>query len=330
MELVLTPDMIAVMVILAITIGLFASDVIPVDLAALSILVLLALTAYAWPSFFPGHHLLDIKTDLFNGFSSNAVMSIIAVMIIGEGLNKCGIMARLAGGLIKVGGQSGRRILPLLSGSAATISSFMQNIGAAALLLPVAHFVALRTGLSMSQLLMPMGFCAILGGTVTMIGSSPLILLNDLVLNANSTLPEGVPPMQTFDLFEISPVGLVLVAVGIAYFMIAGKRVLPSEPARCDEDEEQDSYLRRMYGLCGEIHELVIPPGSPLIGKSLEEVEESTQRRVIIIACCMGRKTLVSPAWNTTFGENDTLAVVADQSEAVAFARIHQLVMKTR
>ena len=118
------------------------------------------------------------------------VISIIAVMIIGAGLDKTGIMSKVAAFILQHGGSSETRVVPIISGTVGVISSFMQNVGAAALFLPVMSRISLRTQIPLSRLLMPMGFCAILGGTMTMVGSSPLILLNDLIVAANSSLPE--------------------------------------------------------------------------------------------------------------------------------------------
>ncbi|MGB5717739.1 MAG: SLC13 family permease, partial [Gammaproteobacteria bacterium] len=165
--------------ILLLTIYLFVFEIVEVDVAAICIMVLLGLTAMVGPlfgieqPFVPAQH-------LFDGFASNAVISIIAVMIIGKGLDKTGVMNVVAGAILKHGGSTEKRIIPLISTTVAIISSFMQNVGAAALFLPVVSRISARSGLPLSRLLMPMGFCAILGGTVTMVGSSPLILLNDL------------------------------------------------------------------------------------------------------------------------------------------------------
>jgi di/tricarboxylate transporter len=97
------------------------------------------------------------------------------------------------------------------------ISSFMQNVGAAALFMPVMSRISNRLNIPLSRLLMPMGFAAIVGGTITMVGSSPLILLNDL-------LPEGMEP---FNLFDVTPIGLALLASAIIYFVVLGRYVLP-------------------------------------------------------------------------------------------------------
>ncbi|MCH8177604.1 MAG: SLC13 family permease, partial [Proteobacteria bacterium] len=214
--------------LLILTIYLFSFEVVSVDEAAISIMVLLGLTSLLAPVMGLEQGLVSTQ-HLFDGFSSNAVMSIIAVMIIGAGLDKTGIMGKVAVFILKVGGNTERRIIPIISATVGIISSFMQNVGAAALFLPVVSRISARSGLPMSRLLMPMGFTAILGGTVTMVGSSPLILLNDLMLTSNTALPAD-QQMQTWSLFSVTPIGLALVATGIIYFVVAGKYILPSVP----------------------------------------------------------------------------------------------------
>ncbi|WP_428623684.1 SLC13 family permease, partial [Sedimenticola sp.] len=235
--------------ILAFTIYLFVSEVVRVDVAAVLVMVMLGLTTVLPDSLVPS--LVDSR-QLFVGFSSNAVISIIAVMIIGAGLDKTGLMSRLASFILRVGGTTERRIIPLISGTVGFISSFMQNVGAAALFLPVVSRISGRTGLPMSRLLMPMGFTAILGGTMTMIGSSPLILLNDLILTSNKSLPDH-QQMNTFDLFAVTPVGVALVATGIIYFIIAGRFVLPMNKTESSGAGNTLNYFREHYGLDGDI-----------------------------------------------------------------------------
>jgi len=150
----LTFEMVVVLAVIALTIGLFVSEIVRVDVAAFSIMVLLGLLTMV-----PGlERLVDVR-QLFNGFSSNAVISIIAVMIIGAGLDRTGAMSTVATWITKVGGSTESRIILLISSVVGVISSFMQNVGAAALFLPVVSRVSTRTGLPMSRLLMPMGLC---------------------------------------------------------------------------------------------------------------------------------------------------------------------------
>jgi len=246
--LTLSFEMLLVMGLLVVTVVLFAFEVLRVDLAAICVMVLLGLS-----TMLPGIEPIVSREDLFSGFSSNAVISVIAVMIIGAGLDKTGLMGRLASIILQKGGKTEQRIIPLVSGTVAFISSFMQNIGAAALFLPVVSRISARTDIPMSRLLMPMGFCAILGGTITMIGSSPLILLNDLLISSNKMLPAD-QKMETFSLFSVTPIGIALVAVGILYFIVAGRFVLPS---KSDTDANRTSraseYFENLYGIKGEL-----------------------------------------------------------------------------
>ncbi|HAR50914.1 MAG TPA: SLC13 family permease, partial [Roseovarius nubinhibens] len=166
---VFTLEMGVVMAALAFTVFLFVTEIIRVDLAAILVLVIIGILSYV-----PGLGNLADVNRLFDGFASNAVISIIAVMIVGAGLDKTGIMNKVAAQILKRGGTTEARVMPIVSGTVGFISSFLQNVGAAALFLPVVSRISARTGIPLSRLLMPMGFCAILGGTMTMVGSSPL------------------------------------------------------------------------------------------------------------------------------------------------------------
>ncbi len=270
--------------ILLLTIYLFAFEVVEVDVAAVTIMVLLGLTSLLYPLMGLTQGL--VSTDrLFDGFASNAVISIIAVMIIGAGLDRTGLMSKVAAFILKIGGKTETRIIPIISGTVAIISSFMQNVGAAALFLPVVSRISARSGLPMSRLLMPMGFCAILGGTVTMVGSSPLILLNDLILTSNEALAaQGMPTMNTWSLFSVTPIGLALVATGILYFIIAGRFVLPVS-TKIDGAKAGSAmdYFRDTYHLDYSLQEMVVPQDSPLVGKSLDEIEHESRIRIIAL-----------------------------------------------
>lgn len=269
-----------VTVILLLTIYLFAFEIVAVDIAAISIMVLLGLTSLFAPFMGLDAGLVD-PDYLFDGFSSNAVISIVAVMIIGAGLDKTGLMSKVAMLILKFGGASEKRIIPIISGSVGVISSFMQNVGAAALFLPVVSRISSRTKIPMSRLLMPMGFCAILGGTITMVGSSPLILLNDLILTSNTSLPSD-NQMETWDLFSTTPVGIALILSGILYFIFFGKYVLPNIKNNNDLLEvDSDAYFKDVYGVNYNIYEVVIPNGSQLIGKVLDDFEDKYEVRVV-------------------------------------------------
>ena len=259
----LTQDMVLVLIVLSATIGLFVSELVRVDIAAILVMVTIGLLG------------LVPSRELFNGFASNAVISIIAVMILGAGLDRTGAMTVVSRWILKVGGNTVGRIVPLVSGTVGLISGVMQNVGATALFLPVMSRISARTEIPLSRLLMPMGTCAILGGTLTMVGSSPLILLNDLIENANQTLPPGVPTLQTFHLFDVTPVGIVLLISGILYFLIAGKFLLPPSSVKSTgAPAKTKSYFSDTYGIEGDLYELLVTVDSPLVGMTIADAEK--------------------------------------------------------
>jgi di/tricarboxylate transporter len=260
--LTLNGDMMMVLAVLIITVGLFVFEVVRVDVVAICIMVMLGLLG------------LVPAAELFNGFASNAVISIIAVMILGAGLDRTGVMSIVAKFILNVGGKTARKIIPMISGMVGGISGLMQNVGATALFLPVVSRISTRAEIPLSRLLMPMGFCAIMGGTLTMVGSSPLILLNDLIEASNASLPPGAETLKTFHLFDVTLIGLALLTSGILYFLFFGKWLLPAHkektlagPARTK------TYFADTYGIEGDVFELLVTVDSPMVGMTVGDAE---------------------------------------------------------
>lgn len=306
----LNPQMQVVLMVLALTVFLFAFEIVRVDVAAIIIMLLIGLIS-ALPGF-----LLVPANMLFNGFASNAVISIIAVIIIGAALDKTGAMNNLARFILRVGGKSEPRVIPTIAGSVGIISSFMQNVGAAALFLPVVRRIAQRTGLAMSRLLMPMAFAAILGGTITMVGSSPLILLNDLIKTSNVNLPPE-QQMETFSLFAVTPIGLALLAAGVLYFVLFGRLVLPTRQETVKKEDMLD-YLQRIYGWQGVLRELLIAPRHELVGQSVADIEKKYGVHVVAMAT-FGQEVVIAPPGYYEIKENQRLALFAPSESFVQF-----------
>lgn len=150
--------------------------------------------------------------------------------------------------VLKLAGSRGRRVVVFVSATVAVISSILQNIGAAALFLPAVQRISRARLIPISRLLMPIGFAAILGGTLTLVGSSPLILLNDLIAPFE---------LRPFGLFSVTPVGLCLVTAGILYFVVLGSRVLPQGSV------PRAAALCRLHPLGGEHFEFRVRPELP-------------------------------------------------------------------
>ena len=325
-----TTEIAWVSAILLLTIYLFAFEIVRVDVAAATVMVALGLTSLFYPLMGLQAGLVDTM-HLFDGFASNAVISIIAVMIVGAGLDKTGLMSKVAAFILRVGGTTEARVIPIISATVGVISSFMQNVGAAALFLPVVSRISARSGLPMSRLLMPMGFTAILGGTMTMVGSSPLILLNDLMLTSNRALPPA-QQMEAWGLFSVTPIGIALVAVGIVYFVVAGRYVLPatmSESSTSGQDPMK--YFHEIYGVDYAVHEVVVTDHSELIGKKLDDVE--TKHRVRVIASKHGGTTRIGPGAldrAVEFHAGMVLGMVADPEDLRRFTRKYHLKLRQR
>jgi len=312
--LTLTPEMMLVLGILAVTIFLFVAEIVRVDVVAIIVMVSLPLLGLA---IFPDQvartadrapgELFIAFDQAFSGFSSNAVISIIAVIIIGAALDKTGVMNKVARPIIRIAGNSESRLITGIAGTVGVISGFMQNIGAAALFLPAVTRIAKQTNIPISRLLMPMGFCAILGGTVTLVGSSPVILLNDLMHTS------GVE--QSWNLFDVTPIGLALIGTGILYFIIAGRWVLPSNTDTTETLATDSSELAETYGLPTETFEVEVPRGSNLVGMDHESAAWRTEYGVSVVALDRNGEKVYAPSRRTVFGAGDILAMVGTAAD---------------
>ena len=296
----MTPEMILTMIVLVFVIVLFIFEWVRVDVVGILMMVLLPLAGLISPK------------EAFVGLSSNAVCSIIAVIIIGAGLDKTGVMNQVAGPIIKLAGKSEKRIMILISGTVGIISSMMQNIGAAALFLPAAQRIAKRMEVPVSRILMPMGFCAIIGGTITLVGASPTILLNDLMVL-------GTEKLEPFGLFTQTPIGICLLVSAILYFTFFGKLILPS--AEGEIDRGVTASLLEAYSPLGTVFELHVSDTfqGPV---SLEKLAIRERFLTTVVAINQARKKekIFVPHSTDTIGPGDDIAVVGKEKNISALA----------
>lgn len=286
----MTLPIILVMAVLVLAILLFIFEWVRVDVVGIIMMIILPLLGLVTPK------------EAISGLSSNAVVSIIAVIIIGAGLDKTGAMNSLARILLKFAGKSETRIMMLISGTVAFISSFMQNIGAAALFMPAAKRICRQTNIPVSRILMPMGFCAIIGGCVTLIGSSPLILLNDVMKITD-------PNIEAYGLFSVTPVGLALVIAALLYFALFGRYILPSGQGDESGGGPLSKELQRTYQDIGALFEIRIPDtfDGP---KTLEELELRPIFFTSVLAiAAKGGTTVTSPDYADIINKGDTIIV---------------------
>ncbi|WP_028583450.1 SLC13 family permease [Desulfogranum mediterraneum] len=300
---VLTPEMIVVFGLLGLAIVLFVFELLRVDLVGLLMMVLLPLSGAVSPE------------QAVAGLSSNAVVSIIAVMIIGAGLNKTGVMNSLAAQIIKLAGQSETRIMVLVSATVAVISSFMQNIGAAALFLPATMRISRQLHISPGRILMPMGFAAITGGCLTLLGSSPLIMLNDLMAGwwQNNGAAVDHRPFEPLGLLSITPIGLALLLGVLVYFLLFADRLLPAEICGLDE-ECMDKRLEEIYGAeVGQSHEVQVP--ADFTSHSLGDLELRPRYHLTVvgIAADGGRRKNLAPMRDSRVEADNSLWIIGSR-----------------
>lgn len=288
-------DILIVFVILIAAVIMFSLEKIRNDVAA--IIVMLSL---AWTRVIP----ID---QAFSGFSSNAVIAIMGVMIMGYGIEKTGIMDDLAQFIMKKTGTKENMIITTVMLVTGTISSFLQNIGAVALFLPAVKKLGNKSGISHQRLIMPMAFSGILGGTLTMVASGPLIILNDL-------LAEG--GYDGFGLFSVTPIGLGLLMAGVLYFFFFSKMVLPSGE---DETHVRDDELLDIYNLPNKIYEVDLESTSELIGKTIDELDIWKDYGIHILALSESGSIMYIPWRKTTLKEEQTLAIFGEEAQIKKF-----------
>lgn len=291
--------------ILTVLIVMFITELFRVDVIAIICMLSLIWTGLLTPA------------EAFSGFAGSAVISVIAVMILGYGIEQSGLMKKVAKPIVKFAGKSENRLTTLVSLTVGVISSFMQNIGAAALFLPALRRISREADIPASRLLMPMGFAAILGGTLTMIGSGPLILLSDLMTNAG---------LEAYSFFGSTPVGLPLLLSGVLYFLLIGKRLLPKRGSDSSGKGRTQRKLISTLNLNSVVYLAGIPKSSKIIGKTREESGLWDTYQVNLLAIVEGNDVDYAPWRMKRFDKGQNLALFGCKENIARFVDDHGLV----
>ncbi|HSX20677.1 MAG TPA: SLC13 family permease [Gammaproteobacteria bacterium] len=309
----LTMDIILVLAILGLTAILFISNAVRIDVAAILVLMCLGLFK------------LLPSDQLFSGLSSDAVISLIAIMIISAGLDTTGITVRVARWLLKFGGESPRKILILVMTAAAISASFMRNVGTVALFMPIVNRINTRTGISRSYLLLPMAFSAVLGGMLTMVGSGSLIVLNSVLRNAYryTNIPHVVH-YKPFSLFSVFPIGFMIVCSGIIYlFFISSK--LDADPKKPIETGSTKNHFKKFYGKDGDIFEVRVPASSELAGGTVKNLELKLPPALSLICMLQDQELHFPPLRGTAIKANSLVAIMGSKEGVTEFADAYGL-----
>jgi di/tricarboxylate transporter len=249
--------------LLAAAIVLFAIERISVDIVTLLVLIALVLTRILTPA------------EAFAGFSNDIIVILASIFVLSGAIQQSGLMDAVAARIHRVARGGEGRLVLVLATTVGAVSSFMNNTTATAVFVPAVLGLARKSNVSPSKLLMPVAFASILGGTCTLVGTSTNVAVSGYIAQA------GLPPVG---LFEITPIGLAITAVGIAYLVLIGRRLLP---ARRPVDAVEDAYEIREY-----LTEVDVPPGSPIVGQRVFE-SDLTKLELRIIKILRGKEQFI-------------------------------------
>jgi di/tricarboxylate transporter len=239
----------------------------------------------------------------FKGFGHPAVITVAAVLIIGKALEFSGLIDLLGKWVMKIGDSLLLQIL-VLSVLVAVASAFMNNVGALAIMMPIAIHMARKSGNPPSLILMPIAFASLLGGMTTLIGTPPNIII------ATFRADELGEP---FGMFDFSPVGAVLTLAGIAFITLLGWRFLPKRAAKKSEKEQFD--------IDDYITEVEVTKGSEIAGLSIAELFEKTDADVQLLGLVRQKKRLHAPENEELLLEKDIIIIESDADDLEAFLK---------
>lgn len=271
-------DQIIVFITLAAVLGLFIQNRLRYDVVAVLALVTLVILGIVPTS------------EAFLGFGHPAVVTVAIVLVLSKGLQLSGVVDVLSRQLARVGGGLIGQMLAMVV-TVVICSAFMNNVGALALLMPVAIHLCKQSGRSPSIMLMPLAFGSLLGGMTTLIGTPPNIIIS-------SFRPEiGLPPYQMFD---FAPVGIGVAAVGTLFIVFVGWRLIP---------QRQSSSGDGLFAVNAYMTELRVKADSPIIGKPVGEIPGVAAGEIVVISLIRDEVRHPIPGLSERLADGDILVV---------------------
>jgi di/tricarboxylate transporter len=283
----MTFEILLLLAIVAAAIVLFSSEWIPPDVTALAVLLAIVLTG------------LLPADRAFAGFGSDTVMLILGLLLMTAALVRTGVVDLVGSGILRHTGDSPLRLLFLIMVASAALSAFMSNTASTAFFLPVVIGLAARARVNPGRLLLPLAFSSILSSSTTLISTSTNIVVSGLMTQYD---------LPAMGMFELLPVGLPIVVVGLIY-MLATQHLLP--------DRAVPSGLTEEFGIRPYLTELLILPGSSLIGKTLEQAALGQKFDLTVLGLVRDRDRHLAPRPDTVLAEGDVLLVEGPPDEIV-------------
>jgi len=276
----MTLSIILLLIILVVALLFFSFEWIPPDVTAIGVLV--ALIVFG----------LVPLDQAFSGFGSDTFILLMGLLIMTAALMRTGVVEVVGRILLQYTANHPGSLLPATMIAVAIMSTFINNTAAAAFFLPVILGLSQRAKFSASRLLMPMAFAAILSSSVTLVATSTNVVVSGLITQF------GLEPIG---MFELTPVGLPILIVGLLYMMFIGKRLVPERSSKNDVTE---SFDLRPY-----LAELRILPDSHLAGNTLAKSNIGRNYDLTVLAIIHEGKRKLNPPANTLLHEGDALLV---------------------
>ncbi|HIE24991.1 MAG TPA: SLC13 family permease, partial [Anaerolineales bacterium] len=259
----MTVQMYLTLGILAFAIIFFVTEWLRVDMVALIVVISLMVTKLLTPA------------EALAGFSNPIVLTISSLFVIGGAILQTGLAAFIGRQILKIAGEGQRSLTIAVMLTVAILSAFMSDTGTVAVLLPAIISMAGSVQLSPSKLLIPLSYGALLGGSATLIGTPPNIIISNLLHE------KGLEPFQFFD---YTPIGLILIAAGILFMVTIGKKILPDRTrTRGLQRFETPEEIAERYRLPDNLHRLRVRAASTLVGKSIAESDFGARFNVTIL-----------------------------------------------
>ncbi len=279
------------LILLLVAVVLFASEKIPVDVVGILLVIGLVMT-----------NVLTVQEGL-SGFGDNVIIIIGGLFVLTGGLVKTGIVDLIGRRLYRVAGDNEFLLTTLIMIVAAVAASVLKNTTTTAMFVPVVLGLATRAKISPSKLLMPLAFGAILGGSCTLIGTSTNLAVSSALQRYQNdpTLSAYYEQLQPFSMFELTTVGVVMVAVGLIYMLFIGIRLLPN---RGGEDSLTEQYHIREY-----VSEVLVLPDSHLVGKTLGEANINLELDLTVLGIIRNEEQRIAPRPNERIEDGDLLIV---------------------
>lgn len=251
---------------LVVAMVLFISKLIPLEATALSIPVVLAVTGT-----------IDPAEAALRGFGNNAVIALGAIFVLSAGLKESGVATLMGRLLERFGGKNESSLVLLIMVTTSVLSAIMSNSATVAVFLPAVMVLSRKAKISPSRLMMPLGYAAILGGTLTLISTTPNLILG-------SELERLSGGARTLGMFEFALVGIPITVVGIAYMALIGRRLL-GRPDASDDLGSRDFRERVIsrYQIQKNLFRLKVPVGSSLAGKTIAQANLGKQYQLEVV-----------------------------------------------